>query len=119
MHRIVREILEKDGLPESVSEQKLNDHIKVLGRLAGLDETIIFTKTMGGKRKEFNKKKYEMIVSHTARRSFASNLVQRGIPKQYIMALTGHTTEKSFNTYIAAISKDILTSKLKDYDVWK
>jgi len=34
------------------------------------------------------------------------------------MAVTGHSTEKSFNKYIQAVQKDLLTEKLKDYDVW-
>jgi transcriptional regulator with XRE-family HTH domain len=65
------------------------------------------------------KSKYAMLTSHTARRSFASNLIVRGIPKQYIMAVTGHKTESSFNKYTQAVQKDIMTEKLADYDVWK
>ena len=118
LHRMVREIYTKYGMPETVSQQKLNEHIKILGRLAGINENIIYTRTKGGKRKEYLKKKYEMITSHTARRSFASNLLVRGIPKQYIMAVTGHTKEESFNKYTKAVQKDILTEKLKGYDVW-
>ena len=119
LHRMVREIVEQHGFPDPISAQKLNKHIKILGRLAGINDSIIFSKTLGGRREEFAKKKYEMIVSHTARRSFASNLISRGIPKQYVMAVTGHSSEKSFNKYIAAVQKDILTEKLKGYDVWR
>ncbi len=59
-----------------------------------------------------------MITTHTARRSFASNLLSRGIPKQFIMAVTGHKTESNFNKYTAAVQKDIMTEQLADYDVW-
>ncbi len=59
-----------------------------------------------------------MITTHTARRSFASNLTLAGVPKQYTMAVTGHKTERAFNKYIQAVLKDQLTEKLKDYDVW-
>ena len=118
LHRLVRQILEKDGFPESISSQKLNEHIKVLGEMAGIDETIMYSRTVGGKRKIFSSPKYKMITSHTARRSFASNLLLRGIPKQFIMAITGHSTESSFNLYTQAVQKDMLTQKLKDFDVW-
>lgn len=118
LHRIVREIYKNEGLPGQMSQQKLNEKIKILGELAEINEKIIFTRTIGGKRKEFTKLKYEMITSHTARRSFASNLLSRGIPKQYIMAVTGHSMEKSFNKYTQAVQKDMLTEKLKGYDVW-
>lgn len=119
LHRIVRDIYSKYGMPETISQQKLNKQIKVLGRLAGITEKVIFTRTKGGKREEYVKKKYELITSHTARRSFASNLLVRGIPKQYIMAVTGHQKESSFNKYTKAVQGDMLTEKMQDYDVWK
>ncbi|MEN6453341.1 MAG: site-specific integrase [Prolixibacteraceae bacterium] len=118
LHRLVRQIVEKDGFPGTISQQKLNDALKKLGQLAGIKEVILYTRTVGGQRKEFSRLKYEMITSHTARRSFASNLLIRGIPKQYIMSVTGHSTEKSFNKYTQAVQKDMMSAKLKDYDVW-
>lgn len=118
VHKLVKQIVEVDGFPESISQQKLNEHIKILGEMANINDTIIFTRTKGNRRVEYTKKKYEMITTHTARRSFASNLISRGIPKQFIMAVTGHKTESSFNKYTASVHKDIMTSKLADFDVW-
>jgi integrase len=118
VHKLVKQIVEVDGFPESVSQQKLNEHIKILGQMANINGNIIFTRTKGNRRVEYTKKKYEMITTHTARRSFASNLLSRGIPKQFIMAVTGHKTESSFNKYTSAVQKDIMTSKLADFDVW-
>ena len=43
--------------------------------------------------------KHLLIRSHTMRRSFASNLYGK-VPTVVIMAITGHTTEQSFLTYI-------------------
>ncbi len=43
--------------------------------------------------------KYELISSHTMRRTFATNLYGK-LNTTIIMAITGHTTEKSFLTYI-------------------
>lgn len=117
LHRMVKEIL-ADGWPEPMAEQKINDQIKDLGKMAGINEKVIFFKTVGGKRKEFVKPKYELITTHTARRSFASNLLLRGIPRQYIMAITGHKTERDFNRYTASVQKDMLTEKLAEFDVW-
>jgi len=51
----------------------MNRRIKELGRLAGIDQTITVTKTKVGQRYEVTKLKYEFIVTHTARRSFATN----------------------------------------------
>ena len=86
--------------------------------IAKINENVIYSRTEGGRRVEYSQPKYELITTHTARRSFASNLLGRGIPKQFIMAVTGHTTEKSFNKYTQAIQKDLMTEKLADYDIW-
>ena len=118
VHKLVRQIVESDGFPESVSEQKLNKHIKELGELAGINETVIFTRTKGNRRIEYALPKYQLIVSHTARRSFCSNLIQKGVPARFVMAVSGHKTESSFNRYVSAVQKDIMTAKLADYDVW-
>jgi len=119
LHWIAKEIFESGGFPKPISSQKLNEHAKELGFLAGITEPIMYTRTVGGIRKTFVKEKCDMITSHTARRSLASNLVLRGAPYQYVMAITGHETESSFRLYIGAVEKDILTAKLKDLPVWK
>jgi len=118
MHKLVRQIVERDGFPQTISQQKFNKQIKILGQIAQINDKIIYSRTEGGKRVEYSQPKYELITTHTARRSFASNLLSRGIPKQFIMAVTGHTTEKSFNKYTQAIQKDIMTEQLADYDIW-
>lgn len=119
MHKLVRQIVERDGFPATISQQKFNKQIKIIGMIAQINEKVIYSRTEGGRRVEYSKPKYELITTHTARRSFASNLLSWGIPKQFIMAVTGHTTEKSFNKYTQAIQKDIMTEKLADYDVWQ
>ena len=48
----------------------------------------------------FNNPKYDMISSHTARRSFATNFEADGVPVNELMAITGHTTEKAFRKYV-------------------
>lgn len=46
------------------------------------------------------KKKYELISSHSARRSFATINTLRNIPRNKILRATGHSTEKAFLRYI-------------------
>jgi len=48
------------------------------------------------------KMKWEMVMTHTARRSFCTNMYLRGIPTPTIMAISGHRTEKNFYKYIKA-----------------
>jgi integrase len=42
----------------------------------------------------------KLITTHTARRSFASNLYPDGLAASTIMKITGHRTEKAFMRYI-------------------
>ena len=88
-------------LPESISNQKFNEYIKEVAKLVPqlqALETKVFVK--GGKEYEETTPKWELVTTHTARRSFATNAYKRGKPSLAIMAITGHQTEKSFMRYI-------------------
>ena len=50
--------------------------------------------------------KCDLITTHTARRSFATNQFKAGIPSLTIMARTGHKTEKDFLRYIKVTPKE-------------
>ena len=51
-------------------------------------------------------KKFELVSSHTARRSFATNLYKSGFPAISIMQITGHRTETAFLKYIKVTPKE-------------
>ena len=46
------------------------------------------------------KKKYEMVVIHTARRTLATLLADRGLPYHQIMKITGHKKLTILQKYI-------------------
>ena len=102
VHSTVKEILEKYNgtLPQVISNQKFNQFLKEAAKLAKINS--IFIKTISEKGMKVEKKfmKHELISSHTARRSFATNAYEDGIPSLSIMAITGHKTEKAFLKYI-------------------
>ncbi len=108
----VKAIFEKHSLgkgyviPRSISNQKMNEYLKELGQIAGLTERVLKAKSKGGKRIEVSKKKYELISTHTARRSFATNAFLAGVPTISIMKITGHKTEKAFMKYIKISEED-------------
>lgn len=80
-------------LPRAISAQKFNEYLKIVCEKAGLDQT-------GRLDSEPEKKLYECITSHTARRSFATNYYLSGFPALELRKITGHRTEKSFLKYI-------------------
>ncbi|MBI5371368.1 MAG: site-specific integrase [Sphingobacteriales bacterium] len=102
VHSIVKGILQKyNGLPRSISNVKLNAYLKELGQLMpSLKKTETKTTTKGGVKVAKTLEKWELLTTHTARRSFATNEYKAGTPSITIMAITGHKTEKSFLKYI-------------------
>ncbi len=83
-----------------IYEQKLNKLIKDIAEDVGIDETITTEITQGGVKKEKRVQKYELIKTHTARRSGITNMYIAGIPTIDIMKLSGHKTEREFLKYV-------------------
>ena len=105
VHHTVKEILEKyahtvKGLPRPFSNQKMNEYLKDVGAKVELTEMILHTHTKGGLKVQTSTPKNKLMTTHTARRSFATNLFLSGFPAISIMKITGHKTEKSFMKYI-------------------
>jgi len=86
--------------PKAISNQNFNDYLKEVGQLAGLDEPTMLTRIRNGKRIDQTFPKYELMTTHTARRSFATNAYKAKVPVKYIMSVTGHTTEREFYKYV-------------------
>lgn len=68
--------------------------------MAGITENTEKQQTKGGARVVNVLEKWQMVSSHTARRSFATNMVKQGLPIQTIMQITGHKKEVTFLKYV-------------------
>lgn len=102
LHKTVRTILKKynNKLPTAYTNQVTNVYLKEVASLAKIKELIETTITRGGKVEKSVLPKFKLISTHTARRSFATNLYIADIPAISIMKITGHKTERSFMQYI-------------------
>lgn len=78
----------------------MNENLKSIGWEADFLDLVEVVNFKEGKRIVTFAKKYELISTHTARRSFATNLFKAGFPAISIMKITGHKTEKAFMRYI-------------------
>ncbi|HBS86461.1 MAG: hypothetical protein A2W91_19795 [Bacteroidetes bacterium GWF2_38_335] len=105
----------ENNLP-SIDYFKFNVIVKELGRMAGIDEGVVITKKRGAVTKETTFKKYELIASHTCRRSFCTNQFMKGVPAQLIMRISGHKSEKNFLRYLKIDGKEA-AEKMKEF--WK
>lgn len=95
-HRRVVEIIERYNGSPKLSEAKLNLHIKTVCKMAGITQVIGIVENGVTVYKE----KYQLVSSHTARRSAATNMALNGTPLRDIMQITGHKTESSLLRYI-------------------
>jgi hypothetical protein len=95
---------------EITNEQQFNEDIKVVGELAGLHDIVIHRAIERGELVERTYHEFEMIASHTMRRSFATNMLLaiiqgRGFQAAaaaipLIMKITGHTRIEQFLAYV-------------------
>ncbi|MFK8269872.1 tyrosine-type recombinase/integrase [Capnocytophaga stomatis] len=102
LHHHIKEMISKRGMPKSISDVKFNLYIKEVCQIVGLVEPI-----RGSLMNAFTKRKetamypkWQLVSSHTCRRSFATNLYKMNFPTISIMKITGHTSEKTFLSYI-------------------
>jgi integrase len=101
-HPVVQAMLDKykGQLPSAISNQKMNDYLKELCQLAGITSRQGKGITKGGVRVVRLVEKWQLVSTHTARRSFSTNMYLLGVPAITIMRITGHKTEKAFMRYI-------------------
>lgn len=112
IHPVVTKLLKKykGVLPNVYENQPTNRWLKELcndkKNLPSLQQEEEISITKGGKRITEYFPRYELVTSHTARRSFATNNFLDGVPERIIMAVTGHKTEKAFLKYLKLTSQD-------------
>lgn len=70
------------GLPEPMVEQTLNNSIKTICCDLGIDQKEVFTEFRIRGNKTVKCQKYELVSSHTGRRSFISNFSNLGFPER-------------------------------------
>ena len=78
----------------------MNFYLKELCKLAQIDEPIRLTNYKGNQRIDEVRPKYELIGTHTGRRTFIVNALSRGIAPNVVMKWTGHSDYKAMKPYI-------------------
>jgi integrase len=88
-----------------ISNQKMNEYLKELGKFAHIDqpETIVYYK--GAERIEKTYQKWELLSTHTGRKTFVTNALSFGIPAEVVMSWTGHKDHKVMENYFKVIEK--------------
>lgn len=104
VHPNVKKIFEKYNyeLPDCPCNQIFNRELKEIGKkIPSLSQPFTKRTTRSNVKQVKQFKRWQLLSTHTARRSFCSNLYLRGVDTEVIMSLSGHESEKSFRAYIA------------------
>jgi len=88
-----------------ISNQKTNIYLKEIGEQAGLDSSVIITRYRGAETIELKEPKYKFLSSHTARRTFVTLSLEKGMRAETVMSITGHKEYKTFKKYIKITNK--------------
>jgi len=88
-----------------ISNQKMNEYLKELGKLAGFisNETEVYYK--GAERFEETHQKWELMSTHMGRKTFISNAMFLNIPSEVIQKWTGHKDHKVFEKYMKIVDQ--------------
>lgn len=118
-HPVIKEIFKRGFDPMLiVSDQKINEHIKEIAKMAGITEPVLINRFKGGTNEQVTAPKYSLVATHTARRSFATNAYKAGVPTIAIMKITGHRKESTFLKYIK-VSAQENAEMLKNHPFFK
>ncbi len=85
-----------------LEDQVINRYLKEICKDAGIDDMVEIEVTNGGTPKKVWKPKYELVHTHTARRTGATLMYLSGMDIYDIMKITGHTSPAMLRKYIKA-----------------
>ena len=106
---------EDDKVLPVITNQKMNDYLKELAEMAGIDEPVRQTYYKGNERIDDVTPKYALLGTHAGRRTFICNALALGIPPQVVMKWTGHSDYKAMKPYID-IADDIKTNAMSKFN---
>ena len=106
---------EDDKVLPVITNQKMNDYLKELAELAGIDEPVRQTYYRGNERIDEVTPKYALLGTHAGRRTFICNALALGIPPQVVMKWTGHSDYKAMKPYIDIVD-DIKANAMSKFN---
>ncbi|MFB9863424.1 tyrosine-type recombinase/integrase [Rufibacter immobilis] len=118
-------------LPVS-SNQKTNEYLKELGELLEINEPTTLTKKLGNEKLTNSRRvekdnqikvvareaqpKHSFLSTHTARRTFITLSLEKGMRPEVVMRISGHTNYATFKKYIK-ISEKVTENEMNE--IWQ
>ncbi|MCJ8165455.1 site-specific integrase [Pontibacter sp. E15-1] len=88
-----------------MSNQKTNEYLKQLGELAEINDPTTLTKRRGSEKLVNTQPKHKFMSTHTARRTFITLSLEKGMRPEVVMRISGHSNYSSFKKYIKISEK--------------
>jgi integrase len=89
--------IKSNRVPSTPRRVKL---IKRICQLAGLDRAVVVSERRGGVQTSTQRHLWEVVGTHTARRTFISRLINAGVSTDVVMSMTGHRNYSGIRPYI-------------------
>jgi integrase len=120
LHPIVDAILQKNNgqPPKKMPEQNINKNIKDVCEGVGIDGIEYIETTRGGMKVTEKKYRFQLVKTHTARRSFCTNAYLSGMSSLDIMSISGHNNETNFMKYIK-VTPEQVAIKMSEHAFFK
>ena len=87
-----------------MAEQNFRKGVKEVCKLAGINSPVIMES--GRYKRNEPYEKWQLVSSHTCRRTACTNMVKKGIPIVQVMMISGHKKESTFLKYIKISSEE-------------
>lgn len=108
-------VFPKDKVLPVISNEKMNEHLKRLGQVAGLEEPTRIVYFKGNVRHEEVYPKWALLTTHCGRRTFVVTALELGIPVEVIMRWTGHSSYEAMKPY-AKIVDELKKKAMSKFD---
>jgi len=115
LNRFTREVLERNHeMPKPLvayANASQNRMLKTVSKTLGMTEKKVITRYYGSKREDSMVSKWQLVCTHTARRTFVILALERGMRPEVVMKITGHKKLSTLQRYIS-ISDKVMQSEM-------
>ena len=93
----------------------MNDYLKELGKMAGIDEPVRRVWWIRNERHEESVPKWQVLTTHCGRKTFVVSALSLDIASEVVMKWTGHKNHQTMKPYIA-IADDVKRQQMPKFD---
>lgn len=89
----------------------MNRYLKEIGEMLAINDTTTLTSFRGGQKIEDTQPKYKFITCHTARRTFITLSLQKGMRQEVVMKIVGQKDIRTMMKYVKLV-EDVLDEEM-------